>query len=96
MDVDFDSSDHIYGVGYQCDGELCVGVMTKMNEADGSEVWEKVFTDAAHFERAGLRLLAALPSGTFRPRSLPALAAQLVVIRRVGMASGESWRGESG
>ena len=51
MDVDFDSSNHIYGVGYQCDGDACVGVMTKMNEADGSEVWEKVFTDSAHFER---------------------------------------------
>ena len=46
MDVDFDSSNHIYGVGYQCDGDACVGVMTKMNEADGSEVWEKVFTDS--------------------------------------------------
>ena len=51
MDVDFDSSDHIYGVGYQCSTDSCVGVMSKMAAADGSQVWEKVFTDAQHFER---------------------------------------------
>jgi hypothetical protein len=52
LGVDFDSSNNVFGVGYQCGTDSCVGVMSKMAAADGSQVWEKVFTDAQHFERA--------------------------------------------
>ena len=46
--VEYDDSNNVIAVGYQCNA-TCVGVMTKLAAADGSPMWEKVFTDVQHF-----------------------------------------------
>jgi hypothetical protein len=48
--VEYDDSNNLIGVGYQCNS-TCVGLMTKLAAADGSQMWEKVFTDVQHFNR---------------------------------------------
>ena len=48
--IEYDDSNNLIGVGYQCNA-TCVGVMTKLAAADGSQMWEKVFTDVQHFNR---------------------------------------------
>jgi hypothetical protein len=48
--IEYDDSNNVIGVGYQCNA-TCVGAMTKLAAADGSQMWEKVFTDVQHFNR---------------------------------------------
>ena len=55
LGVEFDSSNNVYGIGYRAWGADYVnvyGVISKMASADGAQIWEKVFTDVQHFERA--------------------------------------------
>jgi len=46
----FDASDDIIAVGYQCNA-TCTGAVSKMAGSDGTQAWEKVFTDVQSFER---------------------------------------------
>ena len=49
-DVDFDASNNVYGVGYQCNA-TCSGVISHHAAADGALVTEKVFEDVQHLNR---------------------------------------------
>ena len=46
----FDASNDIIAVGYQCNA-TCAGAVSKMAGSDGTQAWEKVFTDVQSFER---------------------------------------------
>ena len=46
----FDASGDVMAVGYECNA-TCIGAVSKMAGSDGTQAWEKKFTDVQSFER---------------------------------------------
>ena len=46
----FDASGDVMAIGYECN-QTCIGAVSKMAGSDGTQAWEKKFTDVQSFER---------------------------------------------
>ena len=50
LGASFDASGDVMAVGYECNA-TCIGAVSKMAGSDGTQAWEKKFTDVQSFER---------------------------------------------